>query len=228
MSHVHIQTDMLILFTEISCISLAILFGILAYRYLGIFMRLLVLQVVVWSFFYAGSYIITWYQEWHNKPIDNQGFMNIHLLVETGLLLVASRFALPKTLRTWIPAGAFLLFLSVFFFQGWKLGFGVYLNYADVTACLLVTLVYSFVLYQFGQQVNRTAEKWACLGILLYFACSVPYVSLMHYLEHKTPEINTFLYYLISGVLANIRYLTLALACWIVYRSAKNKIRNHG
>lgn len=227
MSLFHIQTDMLTLFTEILCISLAVLFGILAYSHLGSFLRLLVLQVIIWSFFYTGSYLITWYQVWNNKPIDNQWFMNIHMLVETGLLLIASRFALPKTLRTWIPVGAFSLFLSVLLFQVWKQGFGVYLNYADVTACILLTWVFSLVLYRFGRQENTAAEKWACLGILLYVACSVPYVSLMHYLQHKNPAVNTFLYYLISGVLANIRYLTLALACWMVYRAAKNKIQTN-
>ena len=154
--------------------------------------------------------------------------MNIHMIIETGLLLTAAWFVLPEMLRTGLTIGAFSLFLLVFVLQGNGQGFGSYLNYADVTACIGITLVFSVVLYNFGQQKNtafwRSPEKWACLGILVYFACSVPYVSMMHYLETENPKVNTFLYYLISGVLANVRYFLLALAYWMIYRNAKKQL----
>jgi hypothetical protein len=145
-------------------------------------------------------------------------------------LLIAAWFVLPKMLRTGLLIGAFSLFLIVFGIQVGNQGFEIYLNYADVAACIAITLVFSIVLYTFGQQTRISfwvsPEKWACLGILLYFACSVPYVSMMHYLEMKSPEVNTFLYYLISGVLANVRYLLLALAYWMIYRNAKKQRSN--
>lgn len=227
MSPQHIETDMLTLLTEISCISLAIFFGILAFRKLDRFFQILLLQVVIWSLFYALSHGVTIYQQEHHLPIDNQWLMNIHLIVETGLLLTAAWFVLPEMLRTVLTIGAFSLFLFAFGIQVRSQGFGTYLNYADVAACIGITLVFSMVLYTFGQRNGSpfwtSPEKWACLGILLYFACSVPYVSMMHYLETNNPEVNTFLYYLISGVLANTRYLLLALACWMIYRNAKKQ-----
>jgi hypothetical protein len=227
MSLPHIQTDMLTLLTEISCISLALFFGMLVFRKLDRFFRILLLQVAVWSFFYTGSHAITLYQQAHHLPIDNQWLMNIHLILETGILLTAAWFVLPEMLRTVLSIGAFFLFLIVFGVQAGNQGFGTYLNYADVTACIGITLVFSVVLYTFGQRTGIpfwvSPEKWACLGILLYFACSVPYVSMMHYLEIKNPAVNTFLYYLISGVLANTRYLLLALAFGMIYRNTKKQ-----
>ncbi|TSJ45382.1 hypothetical protein [Fluviicola chungangensis] len=227
MSLDYIHTDMLTLFTEISCISLALFFGILAFRKMDRFFRVLLLQVMVWSLFYACSHVITSYQHAHHLPINNQWLMNIHMLIETGILLAAAWCVLPKMLRTPLVIGAFSLFLLVFGVQGSGQGFGTYLNYADVTACIGITLVFSVVLYNFGQTTStafwKSPEKWACLGILLYFACSVPYVSMMNYLERTNPAINTFLYYLISGVLANVRYFLLALACWMIYRNTKKQ-----
>ena len=227
MSLPHIQTDMLTLFVEISCISLVLFFGVLAFRKLDLFFRILFLQVVIWSLFYTFSHVITTYQQAHHLPIDNQWLMNIHLIVETGLLLTAAWIVLPKMLRTVLTIGAFSLFLLAFGIQVRGQGFGTYLNYADVAACIGITLVFSMVLYTFGQRTGvpfwESPEKWACLGILLYFACSVPYVSMMHYLEMNNPKVNTFLYYLISGFLANTRYLLFALACWMIYRNAKKQ-----
>lgn len=230
MSYYRIETDMLTLFTEITCLFLAVFTGILAFRRMNRFFKTLLLQVVIWGVFYAGSYFITLQQQSAGEQIDNRWLMNIHLIIETGLLLMAAWFVLPKTLRTFVCAGAFLLFLFVLGIQVGKQGFGVYLNYADVSACLLITLVFSVVLYTFGQQSSvrlwRSPEKWACLGILMYFACSVPYVSMMNYLQTENPAANTFLYYLISGVLANLRYLLLALAFGLLYRRTNRKTLN--
>lgn len=229
MSLDYIHTDMLTLFTEISCITLAIIFGMLAFRNMDRFFRVLLLQVMVWGAFYGFSHIITNWQQANHVPIDNQWLLNIHMVIETGLLLTAAWFVLPEMLRKGLTFGAFLIFLIVFVMQAGNQGFGSYLNYADVTACIGITLVFSVVLYTFDHRTAsfwRSPEKWACLGILLYFACSVPYVSMMRYLESTNPEVNTFLYYLISGVLANVRYFLLALACWMIYRNAKKQTSN--
>lgn len=221
---------MLTLFTEILCLSLAILTGILAFRHMNSFFKILFLQVTSWSLFYAGSHVITLYQQSMNQPIDNRWLMNIHLIIETGLLLTAAWFVLPKAFRTFISIGAFVSFLAAFGIQSWNQGFDVYLNYADATACIVITLVFYMVFYTFWKQTRvrlwKSPEKWACLGILMYFACSVPYVCMMDYLQRKSPAANTFLYYLISGVLANTRYLLLALAFWMLYRETNRKILN--
>src|SRR3990167_1113887 len=86
-----IQTGMLTLFTEISCILLAVFFGILAFRNMNRFFRVLLLQVAVWGVFYGFLHVITLQQQSQDLPIDNQWLMNIHLIPETGLLLAAAR-----------------------------------------------------------------------------------------------------------------------------------------
>ena len=228
MSSPSIHTDMLTLFTEIACIFLALVFGIFAFRFMDRFFRVLFLQVFVWSVFYGLSYLITSYQQAHQLPIDNQWFLNVHLFLETGLLLAAAWFVVPTLFGRPLIVGAFMLFSVVFVLQAWTESIRIYLNYADVTACLVLTIVYSMVLYTFSQRSKqplwRSPEKWACLGILLYFACSVPYVSIMNYLQEHHPTVNTFLYYLISGVLANLRYLLLALAFLMIYRTSTKQI----
>lgn len=221
---------MLTLFTEMLCLSLAVFSGMLAFRYMNSFFRILFLQVVIWSLFYAGSHVITWYQQFNNQPIDNRWLLNIHLIIETGLLLTAAWFVLPDAFRTFVSAGAFLAFLAAYGIQIWNQGFDGYLNYADGVACIVITLVFYLVFYTVWKQTRvsfwKSPENWACLGILMYFACSVPYVWMMDYLQSESPETNTFLYYLISGALANIRYLLLALAFWMLYRQTNRKMWN--
>ncbi len=230
MSHYHIETDMLTLFIEIMCLSLAVFAGILAFRHMNSLFRILFLQVVTWSAFYAGSHVITLYQQFNNQPIDNRWLMNIHLIIETGLLLTAAWFVLPKAFRTFVCVGAFLSFLVALGIQGWSQGFDVYLNYADGVACIVITLAFYMVLYTLWKQTRvsfwKSPENWACLGILMYFACSVPYIWMMDSLQIESPKTNTLLYYLISGALANLRYLLLALAFWMLYRQTNRKIWN--
>lgn len=227
MTHQPIQTGMLSLFAEVFCLSCALCSGMLAFRYMNRFFRVLLLQVAVWSVFYAIAHLVTRCQQLQQVPIDNQWLINIHLILETGLLLAAARFALPGTTGKILTGGAFGIFLVVFGLQSFRQGFGIYLNYADVSACLILTTVFSLVLFTFGQGTTKgfknIPEKWACLGILIYFACSVPYVSMMHYLEVENPKVNSFLYHLISDLLANLRYLLLAFSFLLIYRSATSK-----
>jgi len=227
MTHQPIQTGMLSLFAEVFCLSCALCSGMLAFRYMDRFFRVLLLQVAVWSVFYAIAHLITLYQQVQHRPIDNQWLLNIHLILETGLLLVAARFALPGPRGKVLTGGAFGIFLVVLGLQSFRQGFGIYLHYADVSACLILTTVFSGVLFTVGQRSSKgyrnVPEKWACLGILIYFACSVPYVSMMHYLEVKNPAVNSFLYHLISDLLANFRYLLLAFAFLLIYRTATSQ-----
>ena len=71
---------------------------------------------------------------------------------------------------------------------------------------------------------TRSPIVWISLGIILYFGGAVPYLSLMHYLQ-SNPKINLLLFRIIIDVLANIRYLLLALGFWFVRRNVLSKIQ---
>lgn len=213
---------MLQLFYEMATLAAALIAGLLAVRRMNAFFRLIFVQLLVWIFFYALAYGITSWQLANHRPIDNRWAMNLHLLLETGLLLAAARFAIQQCWGTYLAIVAYLFFLVVFCAQGFRAGFGIYLNYADVAACISITVVFSFTLYHFSRQARvkwYAPEKLICLGILAYFACSVPYVSMMHYLQKSSPAINTFLYHLINDFLANVRYLMMATAFWLLYKN---------
>lgn len=215
---------MLTIFTEITCILSALIFGILAFRKSTSFFRTLFWQVVIWSLFYTASHVITLWQQAHHLPIDNQWLMNIHLILETGLLLAAARFILPASISNTFFIGGTVIVLIVASIQGSLIGFDNYLNLTDVAACLIISICYFTVFFHLHQQETTKAwlspEKLVCVGILLYYVCSIPYVSMMHFLD-SFPKMNTFLYHLISDVLANVRYLLLAIAFYRLFITTK-------
>lgn len=219
-----IQTGMLRLIPEIGCILSAIITGIISFRLMSPFFRTLFWQVVIWSLFYTASHVITLWQQAHHLPIDNQWLMNIHLILETGLLLAAARFILPASISNTFFIGGTVIVLIVAILQGSFYGFTNYLNFTDVTACLVISICYFTVFFHLHQQETTKAwlspEKLACVGILLYCVCSIPYVSMMHFLD-SFPKMNTFLYHLISDVLANMRYLLLAIAFYRLFITTK-------
>jgi hypothetical protein len=215
---------MLQLFIEIFSLFIALLTGIFAYRYLNAFFRLLFWQLIAWIAFYTLGYVVTIAQTLQGKPADNQWLMNIHLLVESGLLLAAARVSFSgKRLKT-AALIVFGLVLAVFTFLSFRQGITVYFHHADVAVCIIVTVFYLGLLFHFNFRPPGKGgyfpEKLASTGILAYFACSVPYVAFMGYLQRHDPGLNSVLYHLINDVLANLRYLSLAFAFWSAGRQA--------
>jgi hypothetical protein len=215
--------DMPTVITELSCIAFTLLSGILTLCSLDRFLKILLLQVSVWALFYGLGHIITGVQAACGEPIDNQWLMNIHLAAETGLLLFAVRFLLDNSPFRKLPLLIAAVFCAIFFYQGITAGFGVYLHYADLAACSGISLLLILALFAGDTSQNSVARRLACIGMLIYFGCSVPYVALMSYLEKNDPAVNTFLYHLISDVAANLRYLLLAIAFVIAARRAKRQ-----
>lgn len=214
---------MLTYFTEITCLSLALFFGWITWRRLDKFFRILVLQVSLWSLVYTVGHLITLNQQHHNQPIDNQWLMNIHMIFETGLLLLAARFVNRETKNGLLIQLGTLAFVIVYAIQVIYNGFQNYLHYADLTECVVITLVYTPILFTAPIGKKGRPLRIVCVALLLYFACSIPYVSLMNYLQVHSPKLNSMLYHVISDVLANLRYLLIALAFVSHYRNNRNE-----
>jgi len=209
--------------TEITCLSLAFLAGLISWKKLNPFFKVLFLQVLVWILCYSLGNVITLQQQANNQPIDNQWLMNIHMVLETGLLLWAARLRANESKNGVLVYIGGICFVIVYSVQISVCGFYKYLHYADLTECIVITLVFAPILFASPAGKTGLALRVACFALLIYFACSVPYVSLMNYLQLHSPKLNSMLYHLISDVLANVRYALVAVAFVLHYRQTKER-----
>lgn len=211
-------------------ISLSALFvtGILAYRHMDRFFRLVYIQGLVWIIFYLALFLLGLFPGSESSFVNNQWLVNIHMLLECLLLMAAAREQLSKRWQLCTMAILLFLFLLTALLQGLAKGFGHYLNYADVAGCLAITIIYSMVLYQVMHQAlsyKRSSTVLLCGGLLLYFAGSVPYIALLHYIQDRNPYYNALLFDLISNSLAFFRYTLTALAFFYLYHKAISQKR---
>lgn len=216
---------MLQIVIEAVILSFAFGAGLSALRHMNVFFRIIYAQLIVWIVFYILLHLLTFYQKQHGLVPNNQWLMNIHMVAETVLLATAAAVALRHS-RAAVSAPAVLAgFILVFVFQVLRDGFTVYLNYADVAECIGMTVLYGLLLYILltrpaaGRHVQ--SETMVCLGLLFYFAGSVPYLTMMHYIQLRDPELNHLLFDLISNVLAGVRYLSAGVAFLLAGRHAK-------
>lgn len=219
---------MISLIVEIVCIALAVITGLMAVRYMNRFLLLLFIQVVVWSIFYSCAHWITWSQSQAQNSWNTQWLINIHLLFETGLLLAAARMILREGILRFFPFIIALVFLAVYILQAVMLGYGKYLHYADLASCIGLSIVFTIVLFRIPSGSDWLPMRVACIALLVYFGCSVPFVSMMDYLQQHAPKVNSLLYHIISDVVANLRYGLTAFAFILTYRSKEIKQLHHG
>ncbi|MGQ3012081.1 MAG: hypothetical protein ACT6QS_00090 [Flavobacteriales bacterium] len=208
---------------EILSLSAFFLSGLFAYRRMDRFFRIVYIQGLVWIAFYLLLFFLGRYGSKDGQPFQNQWLLNIHILLECSLLMLASLSRLEALWQKILAPALFLIFLCIYLLQGITGGFSSYLNYADVSACIALTLLYSMVLYTLlhrrRQHPGETLPGLLlCSGILLYFAGSVPYIALLHYMEKYSPGYNALLFDVISNGLAFIRYMLCALAFWQLCR----------
>ncbi len=209
--------------------------GLYAYRYMSPFFRIIFLQGVVWIFFYLLVHTLLIYQWIYGKTADSQWLINLAIVCETLLLMVAAWVYFREEWKKKLTLLLLFFFLLVLLVQGLTLGFSVYLHYADVAACIGITVLYTLLLYTFltrpANPTTRIPQRYMpelllSVGLLLYYAGSVPYVALIHYLEEDDPVWNDRLFYLINNVLAFLRYSLTAFAFLLLRRHTFSSIRN--
>ena len=154
--------------------------------------------------------------------------MNLHMLLESTLLIGAAFFCFKNKWGKLFSVMSLFVFFLVFTTQIFTKGLNIYFSYADVTECILVTLLYITLLYKFSREWNapwwQSHEILLCIGLLMYFSCSVPYITMMYYLQEKNPALNHLLFDLISNVLACARYALVAIAFWMVRQNTLSKV----
>jgi hypothetical protein len=166
----------------------------------------------------------------NNLNENRMWMMNIQLLVEMELIFFSLFWVLKTKRHKIIINAANLIFLGVFALQAVSEGIRGYLNWADLTACIGFTILLYLVFFELSKTKSKSwwksPEIIAVFGLFIYFACSVPFISMHNYLLKNYPETAWLIYYNIAMSLSLIRYFLFAVALYLVYRtSGKELIR---
>ncbi|MFL5763610.1 MAG: hypothetical protein ACJ77K_06680 [Bacteroidia bacterium] len=214
------------------CLTLVIVLsaGIYSGRYMTSFYKIFFTQVVVWICFYIASYIVTGIQESNHETVNDQWLINIHVPLETFFLMLAAYLYFPTTLTKTLIMMLFSCFMIFYFFRVHVMGINNFDGYVIVAQSISITTIYMQIMYRHfsttGENGNKSPVIWVCSGLLIYFACCVPYFSLFNYLNDNYPKLSTLLYYIITGPLATIRYLCLARAFWLLRKDTRISVRS--
>lgn len=221
---------MLQFINEALVLTIALGTGIYAYSYMNKFTRTLFFQLLTWIVIYLFSRGLTIYQSMHNKTMNDQWIFNIQIPLELLLLTVAACYFLKDKLSKYLALTFYMLFLIIIFLQFKISGPQVFINYGMVASGFSVTVLYTMILYQKFKSDSlswkQSPEIWASLGLIIYFACNIPYFSLFTYLNSHHSALSTKLFFFITDVLANIRYIFLAIAFWMVRKHKANVLSN--
>ncbi len=207
------------LIIDLSTTLLAAGIGLVLYRNLRSFHRLVLWQVLL--YLVTDIFAIT-------VPVYNVMAFNVLIIMETALLTWAGALVLKTDIRPRWFVFAWLLFFAVYVYD--HLFTGGFYYHAAITQGLLLTVVYLLVLWK-GLHLRVTDyNKWSvnllALGMVLYYACSVPYLSLMFKVQRVDPVLNRTLFQYIIVLLASLRYLLIAIA--FVFAGQGRLTKNYG
>ena len=196
---------------DLSTTLLAFGMGLMVFRKLERFYRILFFQVLIYLLVdLVASRVI---------GINNGWLYNVLILIETGLLLFAAQACFNTNQRKWILLAVYGGFLTVFladvfFFTG-IMNFAYH---AAIAEGIILTGVYLFLLYiQLKQKIDNSSKAIiiASIGMVLYFAATVPYLGVMFYVHQSDVSLSKELFNNIVVVLALVRYLFIAIAFFI-------------
>lgn len=208
---------------ELFGVVIALISGVVTYKYLSFFYKILFFQLISYSVIYSiihiGQYIGFIY--------DTQWIYNLEMPIEFGFLCWAGYeyFKLRKEqFLIWLGYSFFLLVLIA---ETIMRGLNALSNFSYITGSIAIVSIFLAILYSsiMKDSINwkKKPEIWAGLGLILYFACIIPYLSLLHYLQDTHATINLYLYRFITIGLCNVRYLLLAYAFWLARKNTTLK-----
>jgi hypothetical protein len=200
--------------------------GLFGYRIFNRFYRLIFLQVGIAIGFYIGAYQVVEYQKAHGLRMSNEWMYNAYILVEVVILLYAAFWYLPDIRMKRITLSGIVVFSIIYFSELIMDGPWHLLNITLVCAGLILVTIFVMVLHDV---INKTdfswkvsPDLWVSIGILIYFACNVPFLGLFHQLMKYDATITDRLFY-ITEILASIRYFTFSVAFLLAIRAGVQK-----
>ncbi len=204
-------------------------FGVKSFASLSDFFKAILVQATIYGLFFLFNFFLGKYQESTENRIDNLIFINFHTGVEAILLFIGAFSALKSNLEKGIFYTLFGIFLIFWLFHLIFLGPYDTSDMSDLAACITLMLTFTILLFR---QISYSKIRWlkspeilTTMGILLYFAGSVPFVAMTNYIAKNDVDLYILMYYFINVGLANLRYLLLALSFYLIWKhKGKNLI----
>jgi hypothetical protein len=186
------------------------------------YFRILFFQLIAYLVFHEVAKGIIFFQKMNSLPQNNHWVYNILMLIEGGMLLFAAGNYF-STRRARINTSlVFLFFFTIYLSELRIKGLHLFANYSYAIECIAISMVYIVILFEQFERHHlywyRAPLVYACVGILVYFICCVPYITLMAYFQEKNPHLNQMLFNLVH-TFSNVRYLLLAIAFWHLKRN---------
>lgn len=211
---------------DLAFVAVAFTLGILLYKRLSSFHRIHLYQIGLYLLNYAAARVVTTMQSAQGLNTNNQWVFNIYILGEIGLILwAASRYYQTHAINRGILMG-FVIFAISFVLQLFFTGFMVFANYAFSVGGVVIVLVYiPIVLRSIQAKGTKTVVSstfYISLSMLLFYACTAPYIGLIHYIQAKSPDLNFTLYTFTTEILSTVRYVLVAAGFWFCYKQYKN------
>lgn len=209
---------------ELLSVIIASGIGIYVYRYMNLMQRIIFFQAFSYIVIYILSFIVTTMQAYYKMPLNNQWVYNLSMPIETSFLTwAASVYFKTHRQKTLIWIG-FAIFFNIYMVEIIIKGINVFSNHGYIAENILMLIIYLFILYScFLEEYSHwkySPNVWICLGIILYAGGSIPYFSLLDYLEKNALKTGAFLFHFIIVGLTNLRYIMLAMGFWFIRRNA--------
>lgn len=195
--------------------------GVVNYKFMNFFWRLSFFQHIIYLLLVILGYIITTCQKNNGLQQDNQWVYNLAMILE---IIFLCKMALISLENKWVVKLLFLIFVFTILISFKLNGVMIYANFGYVTAGLIIIVLYSMILYRLFHKTPSVSNPkiWLSIGLIIYFACIIPYFSLMPYLTKTNSILSTSLFHLVPDFLANIRYLLLAVGFFLL---RNNKVK---
>src|SRR6185312_943475 len=172
---------------EISGILVALLMGLYAFRYLTSLYKFFFYQLIAYILTYMLSYVVLAFPSINLYPGSNQWLFNLDMPIETGLLVWPVYLYYKSSRERLLILLGYLIFLGILLSEIIVEGLRVFANYGAVAESILLLILYLIVAYsQFRWENNPWKSApliWVSVCILIYFVGTVPYLSLMHFLN---------------------------------------------
>ena len=194
------------------------------------FFKLFLFHAIFVLTIYFFSYALIQYQEFNKLDKNNQWCFNVSLIIEIVVFLFAAiSYSTVKNIRI-LSRSLFIIFIVSFIIESSIRGFRKFASYSSIIESFCIIAVYLLILFH---EFDRHPTNWYkqpvalfSITLLIYFICSVPYFSLMHYFQKHNPTLNQILFHLVINVMAHVRYCVLAFAFWLS-RKTFQKIKTH-
>jgi len=201
-------------------VFIALFFGLRAYKYMRRFHTIVFMQLIAWILIYILSYGVTVFQKQKGIPMNNQWLFNINMMVETILLSTAAYIFFNEKFKKMLTIILLIFFLFFAIIEFIRDGFYLFNVQVYIVQSLVVALLFSKILFDCFYNNRffklKLPELLISAGILLFFACNLPYLSLFNYLNENYARESLFLFQIITEVLSNMRYLLLTVGFWLI------------